>query len=194
MMIKIQFGYKSSTIRTQIYIIKRLRKYPFVIFIAYLFPSIHRILLDLKVNNLTLNIFHKISVHSGGIILFLIFISSKYVQSINKHYINWCMNKLRCIHMTTEQQRERTLENTVHFDSDDGDGNERNSTSDSNQTIYSQTTSVMIDWLNTSKKTAASSTAVTAYGEMGIGIELPTQTSRKDDYNRESNSSIQLCS
>ena len=184
MMSKIEFGHKSLTIRTQVYIIKRLRKYPLVIFIAYLFPSIHRILLYLKINSLTLNIFHKISVHSGGIILFLIFISSQYVRSVNQEYINWCINKLRCIHLTKEQQKEKTLENTVRFDSDDDNVlSDRISTSDSNKTLYSQTTSVMIDWLNTSKKTAISSTAVTAYGEMGVEL------SQKDSYNRESNSS-----
>lgn len=183
MMFKIDFGYKSLTIRTQVYIMKRLRKYPFVIFIAYSFPSIHRILLDLRINSLTLNIFHKISVHSGGIILFLVFISSKYVRSVNQEYINWCINKIRGIFMTTEQQKEKTLGKTVRFDSDDDENlSDRVSTSDSNKTLYSQTTSVMIDWLNTPKKTAVSKTAVAAYGEMGVEL------SQKETHNRESTS------
>ena len=184
MMFKIDFGYKSLTIRTQVYIMKRLRKYPFVIFTAYLFPSIHRILLDLTINSLTLNIFHKISVHSGGVLLFLVFISSKYVRSVNQEYINWCMNKVKGIFMTTEQQKEKTLGKTVRFDSDDDENlSDRVSTSDSNKTLYSQTTSVMIDWLNTPKKTAVSKTAVAAYGEMGVEL------SQKDTCDRESTSS-----
>ena len=182
--IKIKMGHKSLTIRTQICLIKRLINYPSVVFITFLLPSIHRILLCNKINSMTLNVFHKISVHSGGILLFVIFVSSKHVRTINMFYINWVLNKLRGIYMRPEEKNEKTLENALSFDSD-GE-NERTSTS--SRDIGSQTTSVMIDWLNTSKNKATSSTAITALGEMGLNdIELSKRTQLED--NRNSNSS-----
>eukprot|EP01084_Bolivina_argentea_P072954 132419_1 len=170
MYIKIESGLKLLTIRTQVYLVNRLRKYPFVVFVAYLYPSIHRILLDLSINSMTLNMLHKISVHSGGILYFMLFISSPHVRATNMSYMNWCFNKLKVIHMSPEERKEKTLENPLSFDSDEE--NERPST-----TAESHTKSEKIAWtLNPTSNTraaAALTTAAMAYGEMGLhDIEL----------------------
>eukprot|EP01083_Nonionella_stella_P002115 6091_1 len=168
MMIKIEMGIKSLTIRTQVYTVQRLKKYPLVIFVAYLLPSIHRILLDFSINSMALNMVHKISVHSGGVLFFILFFSSAHVRATNRYFMNCCFRKLKMIHMSPEEQKQKTLENPLSFDSED---EERASTT--NSRTKSEVIRYSLNIKTTGHKTAESNTAAVAYGEMGLkDIEL----------------------
>ena len=165
---KIRRGIGAVHIPSQRDMVDQLRKYPVVIFIVFTFPSIHRIALDLGVHSEALGVVQTLCIHCGGVLLFIVFISTPLVRSVNTEFMKRCFRikgNETSVDGPDSQKSAGSNQTTLRLDVD-GNGRESDDISD--------TQSEQIKWslsFKTPKRCAVESSAQSVYGEHGV-VEL----------------------
>lgn len=145
--------------------VEQLRKYPVVIFMVFTVPSIHRIAMHLGARSDALDLVRTLCIHCGGVLLFIVFISTPIVRTVNTEFVAKCFRIKESVEDTDKgtdpQNSVQSNQPTLRLDVD-GNGRESDDISD--------TQSEKIKWslsLKTPRRCAAASTAQSAYGEHG---------------------------